>query len=107
MSKKESEEIVIALTELKKDTEYLRERMDKMNGSLNDYPAKMEKLNQVCKKVDEIDTDIEKNVKPPITKLTIKVYSAAVITGLFSGGIGSLIGYFIAKLFMQTVGGGI
>jgi uncharacterized protein YoxC len=107
VSKKESEDILVALAELKKDTEYSIARLDKINGSLNDYPAKMEKLNQVCKKVDDIDSDIEKNVKPPITKLTIKVYSAAVITGLFSGGIGSLIGYFIARLFIQTFGGNI
>jgi hypothetical protein len=107
MSKKETDSLIVALTELKKDTEYLRERMDKINGSLNGYPANMEKLNHVCKKVDKIDGDIEKNVKPPITKLTIKVYSAAVITGLFSGGVGSLIGYFIARLFMQALGGSV
>ena len=89
MSKKETEEIVIALTELKKDTEYLRERIDKINGSLNDCPANKEKLKIVC--------DDMREVKPIVSNLRIKIYGIAAAIGVVSGGIMGTIGIFIGK----------
>jgi len=89
VSKKETEEIVIALTELKKDTEYLRERIDKINGTLNDYPTNKEKLKIVCKDMEE--------VKPIVSNLRIKIYGIAATIGVVSGGIMGTIGIFIGK----------
>lgn len=79
--------IIVTLTELKKDTEYLRERIDKINSCLDDYPAQKEKIETSEKRLDRIE--------PVVTNIKIKVYGVAAIIGIVTGFIGILIGKFI------------
>ncbi len=101
-----NQETVDRLARIETYIEGIFNRLDKINGSISDYQTTKERLNNVCEKIEAISNDIEKNIKPPLTKITIKVYSLAILTGLFSGGIGTLIGYYIAKLVSMTFGGG-
>jgi len=84
--KKSDSEILIQLTELKKDTEYLKERIDKINGCLNDYPIQKEKIKNNGKRLDRIE--------PLVLNLRIKVYGVATAIGIITGFIGTLIGKF-------------
>lgn len=99
------QETVDRLARIETHIETILSRLDRINGSIGDYQITKERLNNVCAKIEAISDDIEKNIKPPLTKITIKVYSLAILTGLFSGGIGTLVGYYIAKLVSMTFGG--
>jgi len=98
-----NQETIERLARIETHIEGIFDRLDKINGSICDYQTTKERLNNVCAKIEAISDDIEKNIKPPLTKITIKVYSLAILTGLFSGGIGTLIGYYIAKLVSMTL----
>lgn len=80
-------DILIGIVELKKDTEYLRERIDKINGCLNDYSVQKEKIKISAEKLAIIE--------PIVTNLRIKIYGIGAIIGLVSGLIGTLIGKFL------------
>jgi len=86
MGESKTNKILVAITELKKDTEYLRERIDKINGSLSDYPAQKEKIKNN-------ENDLEE-IKPLVSNLRIKIYGIATAIGIASGFIGTLIGKF-------------
>jgi len=98
-------EFIERLTRIETKVDNQTERLDKINGTVADYNANKYKMNLACEKAEAIEKDIEKNIKPPLTKLTIKIYSLAILTGLFSGGIGTLAGYWIAKLAIVSIGG--
>lgn len=88
--RKNDKEILILLTELKKDIDYLKERVDKINGSINNYPIYKER-------VDMLFNDMDK-IKPIVTSMKIKVYGIATTIGIISGGVMGTIGIFIGKI---------
>lgn len=101
MGKEDSERLARIETHI----ENIFNRLDKINGSIVDYQITKERTNNNCIEIDKIQKIINEEIKPPITKLTIKVYSTAILAGIFSGGIGSIIGFYIAKLFTNVFGG--
>ncbi|MCL5073862.1 MAG: hypothetical protein M1308_23665 [Actinobacteria bacterium] len=101
MGKEDSERLARIETHI----ENIFNRLDKINGSIEDYQITKERTNNNCSEINKIQDTIDKEIKPPLTKLTIKVYSTAILAGVFSGGIGSLIGFYIAKLFTSVLGG--
>lgn len=91
-------DILVAIAEIKKDTGQIFTRLDKINGYVQEYVENRHKMNDNKIAIEKLEDDLEKNIKPPLTKLTIKIYSTAILAGLFSGGIGTLIGFYISKL---------
>ena len=93
-----NEEFLIALTEIKKDTTQIFIRLEKINGTISDYPITKERLSNACVKIEELDTAITKNLVPAITNIKIKVWSVAGIVGSVSAGLGGLVGILIGKM---------
>ena len=97
-------EFLERLARIEENLSGVKNHLSKINGSIADYPVTKSKVDEACLKLVGITVDIEENIKKPLTKIAIKVYSAAILTGIFSGGIGILVGYFIAKLVMNSIG---
>lgn len=89
--------ILVALEGIKKDTEHITRRLDKINGSIEDYQTTKEKLKNVCIDVESLTSVIDKEIRPAITSMKVKFYTAIVTVGIFSGGIGSAIGAAIIR----------
>jgi 5,10-methylene-tetrahydrofolate dehydrogenase/methenyl tetrahydrofolate cyclohydrolase len=73
-------------------------RLDKINGTIVDYPVTKEKMATACLKLLEIESDIDNNLKPAVNNIKVKIWSIAGFIGIISGGIGSAIGLLIATL---------
>ena len=93
-----NEEFLVALTNIKKDTEQIFNRLDKINGTIGDYPITKERLNNACVKIEELDTDINEKLVPVITNIKIKIWSVSAVVGVICGSIGSGVGFLIQKL---------
>lgn len=83
-----SDEILKKLIGLCKDMEYTKERLDKINGKLEDYSVYEKQVNK--------NTDIiEKKILPAVTNLKIKIYGVSAAIGAISGFAGIIIGKFL------------
>lgn len=84
-------------------------RLDKINGSVKDYQATKERFIAVCedvrildKDVNALEDDLDKNIRPLLNNLQIKMYTLVGLITLVAGGIGSTVGALIVKF---TAGG--
>lgn len=93
-----NEEFLVALTNIKKDTEQIFNRLDKINGTIGDYPITKERLNNACIKIEELDTTITDKLVPVITSIKIKIWSVAAVVGVICGSLGSGVSFLVQKL---------
>jgi len=88
------DEVLIAIAEIKKDTAEIFRRLDKINGSIADYPVQR-------RRIDELEEDCEKmsksitNTMNLLNGIKIKVWGVAGLIGGIMGFIGVIIGKFI------------
>ncbi len=88
------DEVLIAIAEIKKDTSEIFRRLDKINGSIADYPVQR-------RRIDELEEDCEKmsksitNTMNLLNGIKIKVWGVAGLIGGIMGFIGVIIGKFI------------
>ncbi|MFA5560051.1 MAG: hypothetical protein WDA59_11475, partial [Methanofastidiosum sp.] len=86
--------VLIAIAEIKKDTAEIFRRLDKINGSIADYPVQR-------RRIDELEEDCEKmsksitNTMNLLNGIKIKVWGVAGLIGGIMGFIGVIIGKFI------------
>lgn len=79
-------------------------RLDKINGSVKDYQQTKERVIEICDSVKVLDKDvckiedeIDKEFRPLLTNIQIKLYTITGLVALIAGGIGSGIGALIVK----------
>lgn len=88
------DEVLITIAEIKKDTSEIFRRLDKINGSIADYPVQR-------RRIDELEEDCEKmsksitNTMNLLNGIKIKVWGVAGLIGGIMGFIGVIIGKFI------------
>ena len=94
--------ILITLEGIKRDTLHISKRLDKINGSIEDYQVTKERLDNACKAIEKISDKLELEIEPTLVNIKIKFYAITTLVGLVSGGIGSAIGAAIVRF---TIGG--
>ena len=95
--RKNDSEMLVALTEIRSDTKHIAKRLDKINGSIEDYWVTKEKLNNACLAIEKINEKLGTEVEPAIVSMKVKFYTAIVTVGLFSGAIGSAVGAAVIR----------
>jgi len=90
-------QILFAIVEIRKDIKQIFLRLDKINGSIADYPVLRERLANTCNDMNSINHKIENKIEPALTNMKIKFYTIVSFTALISGGIGSAIGALIVR----------
>jgi hypothetical protein len=93
MAESKINQVLIAIAEIKKDTAEIFRRLDKINGSISDYPI-------AKKRVTDLETDCDKmaesikNTSTLLSNIKIKVWGVAGLIGAIMGFIGIVIGKF-------------
>lgn len=97
-------EFIERLTRIEEQMTRANARLDKINGSIQDYQQTKEKVIEICDSVKVLDRDmcrmedeIDKEFRPLLTNIQIKLYTITGLVALISGGIGSGIGALIVK----------
>lgn len=97
-------EFIERLTRIEEQMTRANARLDKINGSIQDYQQTKEKVIELCDSVKVLDRDmcrmedeIDKEFRPLLTNIQIKLYTITGLVALISGGIGSGIGALIVK----------
>lgn len=97
-------EFIERLTRIEEQMTRANARLDKINGSVRDYQQTKERVIEICDSVKVLDKDmcrmedeIDKEFRPLITNIQIKLYTITGLVALISGGIGSGIGALIVK----------
>jgi len=91
------EAFAIGLATLTEKVDSINGRLDKINGSVGDYQTTRERLANACDKLNDIKDDVDKNIKPKLTNLYLKVAGLVALFGSIGAGAGSLITYVVLK----------
>ena len=92
-----TEQILIEIAEIKKDTGNIFRRLDRINGSIEDYPVSKDRLSEACKDLDKLKDKISNKIEPRITNIWLKFYTICGAISLISAGIGAAIGAAIVR----------
>jgi len=87
-------QILIAVAEIKKDTAEIFRRLDKINGSIADYPVSKVRIDNLEANCEKMSKSIA-NTMNLLNGIKIKVWGVAGLIGGIMGFIGIIIGKFI------------
>jgi hypothetical protein len=91
-------EFIERLTVIDTRQQMVLAHLEKINGTIGDYPITKEKLNNACLKITELDADITEKLIPVVNNIKIKIWSVAAFVGVICGGIGSAVALVVQKL---------
>lgn len=94
MAESKTNQILIAVAEIKKDTAEIFRRLDKINGSIADYPVSKKRIDELEVDYKEMNESI-KSLSDLLNNIKIKVWGVAGLIGGVTGFIGVIIGKFI------------
>lgn len=94
MAESKTNQILITLAEIKKDTSEIFRRLDKINGSIVDYSITKKRVDDLEENFDKLEDCIEETSKL-LTGIKIKVWGMAGLIGAIMGFVGVIIGKFI------------
>ena len=93
--RKFDEEFAIGIATLTTKVDGINGRLDKINGSIGDYQTTRERLANACEKLNDVNDDINKNIKPKLSNLYLKIAGLVALFGSIGAGAGSLAAYVI------------
>jgi chromosome segregation ATPase len=94
MAESKTNQILITLAEIKKDTGEIFRRLDKINGSIADYSITKKRIDDLEENYNKLEDCIEETSKL-LTCIKIKVWGMAGLIGAIMGFIGVVVGKFI------------
>jgi len=94
MTKSETKDILTAVAVMGNDIGYIKERLDRINGNLEDYPVYKEKVSDLEENMNRVIDYID-DIKKLLGGIKIKVYGVAGLVGGISAFIGIIIGKFM------------
>lgn len=87
-------QILISVAEIKKDTAEIFRRLDKINGSIADYPVQRKRIDDLERDCIDMNKSIT-NIMNLLNNIKIKVWGVAGLIGGIMGFIGVVMGKFI------------
>jgi len=94
MAESKTNQILITLAEIKKDTGEIFRRLDKINGSIADYSITKKRIDDLEENYNKLEDCIEETSKL-LTGIKIKVWGMAGLVSAIMGFVGVIVGKFI------------
>ena len=94
MTKSNTDKILTNIAVVQNDIAYIKDRLNKINGNLEDYPVYKERVNNLEESIDKI-TNCIGDIKKLLNGIKIKVWGMSAAIGVIMGFIGIIIGRFL------------